>query len=747
MNTIKTGLSRRTFIKSLAATSGMALTFNLSAAPRALAAGMTAPDDWFEFNAVLSINPDGSIEVKVQNPDFGQGTMTSFPMIVAEELDASWSDIVAVQAPNDAEKYPRQITGGSWSVSSNWSGLRLAGATAKALLKQAAAQSWGVPASEITTSNSTLSHANGRSARYGEFAAAASQLPIPSEVTLKDKSDFDLIGRSKKSLVAEDIVSGTPLFGIDQRAEGMRYAGIVHPPAFGLTLDTFDAESLKAMPGIEDAFAIRLYPEGFMRGFSDVCAFPEIIAIVGDSTWRVMKAKKAVMASWKPMPEYEFDNLNFFSGKIKREFVPAGLENTSGHRAAMASALAGPLTEQRRDGDPEAAFANAAKVIERTYSAPFLAHNTMEPMNFFADVKAQEATLIGPHQGSILIHDSVARHLGLPKEKVEMRMTRMGGGFGRRLYLHFAVEAALISQKIQAPVLLTYSREDDMTTGVYRPTYEVTMRAAIDANNNLTGYHIKATGIPESPLFPNRFPAGAVDHYLAEDTEIESNITVGAYRAPSSNFMASAEQSFLDEVAEAMGKDPIEMRLELLERAGSNPVGEKNDYNPARYAGVLKLARDKSGWQSKGDRAMGVSAYFCHNSYCANVIELSMDGSNPVISKVTSAVDCGIVVNPDAAVNMTQGGIINGLCHSLYGEIAFDEGEPSKKNLDAYRMLRMNEAPKAIDVHFVQSDTDPTGLGEPPMPPTPAALANALYQATGQRFYEQPFIKQLEELG
>ena len=211
--------------------------------------------------------------------------------------------------------------------------------------------------------------------------------------------------------------------------------------------------------------------------------------------------------------------------------------------------------------------------------------------------------------------------------------------------------------------------------------------------------------------------------------------------------MAGAEQSFLDEVAEAMDKDPIEMRLALLERAGSNPVGEKNDYDPVRYAGVLKLARDKSGWQTKGDRSMGVSAYFCHNSYCANVIELSMDGSKPLISKVTSAVDCGIVVNPDAAVNMTQGGIINGLCHSLYGEIAFDEGKPSKKNLDAYRMLRMNEAPKAIDVHFVQSDTDPTGLGEPPMPPTPAALANALYQATGQRFYEQPFIKQLDKLG
>lgn len=747
MTTIKTGLTRRSFIKSAAAGGGLALSFNVFTAPKILAANASsAPASWFEFNAVLSISPNGTIEVKVQNPDFGQGTMTSFPMIVAEELDANWADVIAVQAPNDANKYPQQITGGSWSVSSNWSGLRMAGATAKHLLKQAAAQSWGVPLSEISSAESRLSHPDGHSASYGEFAQAAATLPIPAEVTLKDKTDFSLIGRSKKSLVADDIVTGAPLFGIDERAEGMLFAGIVHPPAFGLTLDTFDADAIKAMPGIQDVFAIDMYPEGFVRGFSDVCAFPSVVAIVGDSTWRVMKAKKALQATWKPMPDYEFDNLNFFNGKVKREFVPSGRESTQDHRAAMASALAGALTEKRRDGDPEHAFNTASTIIERAYSAPFLPHNTLEPMNFFADVKEDQATLIGPHQGSILIHDSVARHLNLPKDKVEMRMTRMGGGFGRRLYLHFVVEAALISQRVKAPILLTYSREDDMTAGVYRPAYEVTMRAAISADQQLTGYHIKATGVPESPLFANRFPAGAVDHYLAEETVIESNITVGAYRAPSSNFMAGAEQSFLDEVAQAMGKDPIEMRLELLERARLNPVGDNNDYDPARYAGVLELVRDKSGWAQRGARAMGVSAYFCHKSYCANVIELEMKDNQPILRKVTSAVDCGIVVNPDAAVNMTQGGIINGLCHSLFGELTFEAGTPSKRNLDEYRMLRINEAPESIDVYFVDSQIDPTGLGEPPMPPTPAALANALYQATGERFYEQPFIKQLNRL-
>jgi CO/xanthine dehydrogenase Mo-binding subunit len=745
MSTIKTGMNRRSFIKNLAVTSGtLALGFNLKTAPLALANGASAPADWFEFNAVLSIAPNGTIEIKVQNPDFGQGTMTSFPMIVAEELDANWADIVSVQAPNDPAKYPMQITGGSWSVRSNWAGLRMAGATAKQLLKLAAAKQWGVPVDDIQTENSVLSHASGRSASYGDMAAAASEIAIPEQVALKDKNDFSLIGQSKKSVVAEDIVTGKPLFGIDQRVDGMLHAGIVHPPAFGLTLESFNVEAIKAMPGIVDAFSISMYPEDFVRGFSDVCAFPEIIAIVGDSTWRVKKAKQAVQATWKEMPEYQYPLVGF-SGNKSTVTVPGGLESSSEHTSRMRSTLQHALTEKRRDGNPEQAFKDAHKVIEQTYSAPFLAHNTMEPMNFFADVKTDSAKLVGPHQGSILIHDSVSRHLGLPKDKVEMQMTRMGGGFGRRLYLHFAVEAALISQHVKQPVLLTYTREDDMTVGVYRPAYQATMRAALNEQGELTAYHIRATGIPESPLFPNRFPAGAVDNYLAEDTVIPSNITVGAYRAPESNFMAVAEQSFLDELAEAAGKDPIDFRLELLERAKSNPVGDNNDYDAERYAGVLKLVREKSDWDNKDGRNLGVAAYFCHSSYCANVIEVEMSQGKPLVNKVTSALDCGIVINPDAAANMTQGGIINGLCHSMYGEMTFDEGAPSKNNFTNYRMLRINEAPAEIDVHFVKSDVDPTGLGEPPMPPTPAALANAIYKATGKRLYDQPFNKALDE--
>jgi isoquinoline 1-oxidoreductase beta subunit len=406
-----------------------------------------------------------------------------------------------------------------------------------------------------------------------------------------------------------------------------------------------------------------------------------------------------------------------------------------------------PANVARKDGDPEQAFRNAAKIIERTYNAPFLAHNCMEPMNFFADVKADKAELAGPLQKPELTEQTLSARLRMPVEQITIQMTRLGGGFGRRSYAHWLIEAALISQKVKAPVKLIYSREDDMTSGIYRPAYSALYRAALDANNNLIGFHVKAGGIPESPLEANRFPAGAVDHYLAEDFTVRSNLTTGSFRAPRSNFIAAAEQSFLDEVAEAAGKDPIEFRLELLDRAMKKPVGQRNDYDAARYAGVLKLAREKSGWGTKQANVhRGVSAYFCHNSYVAQVLDLRLEKGKPVVERVCCAVDCGIVINPDAAINLTEGAVVDAIGNALYGELTFKNGVPDKNNFNTYRMIRYSEAPKAIDVHFVKNDTDPTGMGEPGFPPVFAALANALYKATGKRFYDQPFLPQLNAI-
>jgi len=294
---------------------------------------------------------------------------------------------------------------------------------------------------------------------------------------------------------------------------------------------------------------------------------------------------------------------------------------------------------------------------------------------------------------------------------------------------------------VGAPVKLVYTREDDMSQGTYRPAYRATYRAALDENNKLTAFYVRAGGIPESPLFANRFPAGAIDNYLAEDWTIDSNITTGAFRAPRSNFIAGAEQAFLDEVAEAMGKDPIDLRLELLDRASKNPVGENNDYEADRYAGVLKLVKEKSGWgQEQGNVHRGVSAYFCHDSYVAQVLDLVMENEKPVVDRVCCAIDCGIVINPDAATNLAEGGIVDGIGHAMYSQLTFKDGVVEQQNFDKYRLIRHSEAPRNIDVHFVKNDIDPTGLGEPPFPPIMGALANALYKATGNRYYHQPYF-------
>ena len=399
----------------------------------------------------------------------------------------------------------------------------------------------------------------------------------------------------------------------------------------------------------------------------------------------------------------------------------------------------------RRDGNPERAFRNADRIIEKTYSAPYLAHNTMEPMNFFADVTAEKAHLIGPIQTPSIMEPSVAARLGMNPDQVHIEMTRMGGGFGRRLYGHFLVEAAAISQHVSAPIKLLYTREDDMSCGVFRPAYQATYRAAIDKNNVVTAFHVRAGGIPESPLAANRFPAGAYDNYLAESYTVKSNVTTGAFRAPRSNFIAAAEQSFLDELAEAIGKDPVDYRLELFDRAIKDPVGDRNDYDANRYAEVIRLAKEKSNWGTPKEGVhRGFAAYFCHNSYVADVVDLKVEDGQTIVENVCVAVDCGIVVNKDAAINLVEGGTVDGIGTALYSGLNLKQGAPQQTNFDRYRLIRHAEAPKAIEVHFVNNGMSPTGLGEPMYPPVMGALANAMYQATGKRLYQQPFAQNLD---
>ncbi|MEC8883400.1 MAG: molybdopterin cofactor-binding domain-containing protein, partial [Bacteroidota bacterium] len=516
------------------------------------------PEGWFEMNAYLKIAADGTVTIMAPNPEFGQNVLTSLPMIIAEELDVNWDQVVVEQAPFRTDLYTRQFAGGSQSVRQGYNALRTAGATARQMLIAAAAKSWNVSVSEITTSQGDIIHSSGKTMTYGDIAKAASQQPIPETVELKNVEDFTIISSSKKNVALPDIVSGKPLFGIDYKVPGMKYAAIAHPPAFGLKLKSFDGTEALKMPGITDVFEIEIYNDGYELNIFDTATFPKLVVVVGDSTWQVMKAKKALKLEWEPFEEHTL-KLNVFGNK-STQVVPEGLESSEDHFQQMDAKSKEPGNVVRQDGDPETAFKNAAKVIESTYTAPFLAHNAMEPINFFADVSEDKAILAGPLQAPELTEPTVAARLGMTKDQIEIIMTRMGGGFGRRAYSHELVEAAVISQKIQKPVKLVYTREDDMTYGIYRPAYHAVFRAALDENNNLIAYHVKTGGIPESPLHANRFPAGAVDNYLAESWQINSNITIGAFRAPRSNFMGGSEQAFLDEVAVAAGKDPIAFR-------------------------------------------------------------------------------------------------------------------------------------------------------------------------------------------
>jgi len=727
MTVIKTKIGRRSFLKvSAAAGGGILIGFNwlISCNPLSQEKEKVAiPNEWFDINGYIKIGDTGMVTIYSPNPEIGQNVMTSMPMIVAEELDIPWDHVLVEQGAldDDAFKNP-QFAGGSLSIKLGWDALRMAGAAGKRMLLEATAKEWDVAVTDLSASDGVIKEVYGsRSIGYGQIASKAVGIEVPEELSLKESKDYKLIGTWQKNVEGPKIVSGKQLFGLDFKREDMLLAMIEHPPAFGMKVKNFNKEEIKAMEGIQDAFVVdTTIPE---PGWADVNAFKQLIAIVGNSTWQLMQAKKMLRVNW--------ENVN-------------ALESSEMHEQRLIKDLEwGEIAESRKDGNPDAAFAKATKVIERTYSSPFIAHNTLEPMNFFADVKENSVELIGPTQTPKALEDSVSKLLEIPAENITVSMTRIGGGFGRRLYVHFGVEAAAISKRMGAPIKLIYTREDDMTQGTYRPAYRSVYKAGLDKNNNLIAFSVKGVGLPEGPVFPNRFPAGAVDNYLAEKKMSRTNISTGAWRAPRSNFTAGAEQAFIDEVAEAAEKDPIDFRLELFEKAINNPVGKKYDYDAERYAGVLKLVKEKSNWRAGTPEVhRGVAAYYCHNSYVAEVMDVVVENNQPKVKKVWCAVDCGIVINKEGATNMIQGGVIDGIGHAMYSELRFENGSSVHKNFDTYKLIRHNQAPSEIEVFFVENEISPTGLGEPGLPPAAGALANALYKATGSRFYHQPFAKQ-----
>lgn len=712
MSDSKITFSRRNFIRtSSLASGGLLIGFNLfnSCKPNAKAPVDIADLDYKDFNAYIKIAENGAVSIFSPNPEIGQGVKTAMPMLIAEELDVAWSNVNVIQGDLDTVNFQRQVAGGSQSIRLGWEPLRQTGATARQMLVNAAAARWGVDPSSCTTKNGVITNAKGETLGYGAVVAEAAVLDVPENVTLKDPKDFTIIGTDAVNVDIDKIITGKPLFGLDYKADGMVYAAVVRPPAFGKKLVSFDASKAKESSNV-----------------IDVIEFENKIAVLAKDTWSAFKAKNTIKAEWQTEEE---------------------LESTEDHNKILQELLQNKDAKVlREDGNVDKAFAEADKILERTYEAPFLPHNCMEPMNFYANVTADKIHLVGPIQTPQRTAAGIANSLGRKPDEVHLEMTRMGGGFGRRLYGDFAIEAATISNLAKKPVKVVYSREDDMTAGIYRPASKYKIKAAIK-NGKITGYHLREAAVNGNMygLIPNFFPAGAIENYKVDAANYKSKVTTGAWRAPYTNFLAFAEQSFFDELADELNLDRVQMRLDLLQKV-KGTTDEKIQYSPERLENVIKLAVEKSNWGKTSDTTyQGFSAYYCHNSHVAEVADVEVVNGQPVVKKVTCVIDCGIVVNPIGAENQAQGGVVDGIGHAMYGDFAFDKGVPSSKNFDTYRLIRMKEAP-VVETHFVENNLAPTGLGEPTLPPAGAAVANALKAVTGHRFTQQPFTKNPEHL-
>ena len=704
--------SRRNFLKtSVLAGGGMLIGFNFLSAckPEAIVPVDISKLNFNDFNAFIKISEEGYVTIFSPNPEIGQGVKTSMPMIIAEELDVSWDKVSVSQGLYDPVNYQRQVAGGSQSIRFGWDALRQTGATTKQMLVNAAAAKWGVDASTCSASQGIITNANGEILGYGEVAKEAAILEIPENVILKKSKDYNIIGQDIKNVDIQKIITGKPLFGLDYTSEGMAYASVLRPPAFGKKLVSFDDSITKSINGV-----------------LEVVKFGNKIAVLGSNTWAAMKGKKALIVEWKH--------------DVK-------LENTEDHDTALFKILEGNKFDTRReDGNIKMAFAQADKIIERTYESPFLPHNCMEPMNFYANVTQTKVHLVGPIQTPAWTVGKIAKLLDRDSKEIHLEMTRMGGGFGRRLYGDFVEEAAEISSLVKKPIKVVFSREDDMAAGTYRPAIKYRIKASLK-DGEITGYHLKEAAINGNMygLIPNFFPAGCIPNYKVSTANHQSNITTGAWRAPYTNFLAFAEQSFFSELADELGVDHPKLLIKLLQKV-KGTKDEQIQYSAERMEKTIKLAVEKSNWTKVTEGTyQGFSAYYSHNTHVAEVADVEMVEGVLVVKKVTVAVDCGIVVNPLGAKNQIEGGVIDGIGHAMYGDFSFKSGTPKAINFDNYRLIRMQETPE-VRTHFVESDLSPTGLGEPGLPPAGGAVANAIHAAKGERLLKQPFINQIEML-
>jgi isoquinoline 1-oxidoreductase beta subunit len=728
----QTALSRRTLLKAGAlAGGGLILTATMPMVARAAAA--SGAGQAAELNAFVKIAADNTITIVGKNPEIGQGIKTMLPMLIADEMDADWDQVRIEQADSDARKYGFQIAGGSFATPMNWLPMRQVGAATRQMLIGAAAARWGVDASSLRTEKGKVLDSTGRSLTYGELAADAVGQPVPdlAAVALKDAKDFTIIGRSIRGIDSPRIVRGEPIFGVDTRLPGMVFAAFERSPVFGAKFKSADLAAAKAEPGVLDAFVI--------EGNGNAEQLVDGVAIISNNWWLANKARGKLAVQW--------DN------------GPWAAHSTQSYDEAARAAWAGgqPQDTIVSTGNVDAAFASATKTLEAEYAYPFLAHVPMEPQNCTALMHEDGSLeMWAPTQNPGGGHTSVAEMLGISPDKVTLHITRMGGGFGRRLTNDFMHQAAAIAKRMPGtPVQLIWSREDDLRSDFYRPAGWHKLRAAIDEKGKLTGFddHFVTFEIPgpgsynPAAMAPDIFPAKFVPNLRYAQTKLDTRVPMGALRAPSSNALAFVMQSFLDEVAHETGKDLPALLLELIEGHEKEPdqrggfAGTMVGFNPARMRAVIEKVVAMSNWSGAAPdgHAKGFGFYFSHQGYFAEVVEASLGQRNAIaVHNVWAAGDVGShIINPFGALNQVEGSIIDGIGQALSLAVEIENGGAKPTNFHEYQIPRMPMTP-AIHVEFVKSDNAPTGMGEPALPPVIPALTNALFKLTGKRVRKLP---------